>query len=123
MSKSIRVDEDTHAALASLKGDSETFDDLLTRLIRERREAILSGAGRWAAAKRVISGLSRMDWPRRRVATASPSARSSGLAGLNRRHATAYQPPARGSSGGELPKSWTRRGRSAPSSTQPSTAR
>jgi predicted CopG family antitoxin len=48
MSKSIRVDEDTHDALASLKGDDETFDDLLTRLIRERREDIRAGAGLWA---------------------------------------------------------------------------
>ncbi|GAA0531645.1 antitoxin VapB family protein [Halorubrum ejinorense] len=47
MSKSIRVDEETHAALASLKGDDETFDDLLTRLLRERREDIRSGAGLW----------------------------------------------------------------------------
>ena len=47
MSKSIRVDEETHAALASLKGDNETFDDLLTRLLRERREEIRSGAGLW----------------------------------------------------------------------------
>jgi len=50
MSKSIRVDEDTHAALASLKSDDETFDDLLTRLLRERREDIRSGAGLWAGS-------------------------------------------------------------------------
>src|SRR6056297_3335439 len=30
MSKSIRVDDDTHAALASLKGKDETFDELLS---------------------------------------------------------------------------------------------
>ncbi|GAB3707423.1 DUF7557 family protein [Halorubrum pallidum] len=48
MAKRIRVDEDTHAALASLKGDDETFDDLLTRLLRERRENIGSGASLWA---------------------------------------------------------------------------
>ena len=47
MSKSIRVDEETHAALASLKRDDETFDELLTRLIRERRESVRSGAGLW----------------------------------------------------------------------------
>ncbi|WP_265109493.1 antitoxin VapB family protein [Halosolutus halophilus] len=47
MSKSIRVDEDTHAALAALKGDDETFDDLLSRLVRERRESIREGAGLW----------------------------------------------------------------------------
>jgi hypothetical protein len=27
MSKSIRVDEDTHRALAALKGEDETFDE------------------------------------------------------------------------------------------------
>lgn len=47
MSKSIRVDDDTHAALTSLKGEDETFDELLTRLIRERRDAIREGAGLW----------------------------------------------------------------------------
>ncbi|PSQ59356.1 MAG: hypothetical protein BRD23_04590 [Halobacteriales archaeon SW_9_67_25] len=47
MSKSIRVDDDTHAALATLKGEDETFDDLLSRLVRERREAVSEGAGLW----------------------------------------------------------------------------
>lgn len=47
MSKSIRVDEDTHAALAALKGEDETFDDLLSRLVEERRESIRDGAGLW----------------------------------------------------------------------------
>jgi predicted CopG family antitoxin len=47
MAKRIRVDEDTHAALASLRGDDETFDDLLTRLLRERHENRRSGAGLW----------------------------------------------------------------------------
>lgn len=47
MSKSIRVDDDTHAALAALKGEDESFDDLLSRLIRERRESVLEGAGFW----------------------------------------------------------------------------
>ncbi|WP_134670239.1 DUF7557 family protein [Halorussus marinus] len=48
MSKSIRVDDDTHAALAALKGDDETFDELLSRLVRERRETIRAGAGLWS---------------------------------------------------------------------------
>lgn len=48
MSKSIRVEEDTHAALAALKGDDESFDELLTRLLRDRKESIESGAGLWA---------------------------------------------------------------------------
>ena len=47
MSKTIRVDEDTHATLAALKGDDETFDDLLSRLVEERRETIREGAGLW----------------------------------------------------------------------------
>ena len=48
MSKSIRVADDTHAALAALKGDDETFDDVLSRLLEERRDAIRTGAGLWA---------------------------------------------------------------------------
>lgn len=48
MTKSIRVKDDTHAALAALKGEDETFDDLLSRLIRERRETVEEGAGLWA---------------------------------------------------------------------------
>ena len=47
MAKRIRVDEDTHAALASLKGDDETFDDLIARLLREHHEDRRSGAGLW----------------------------------------------------------------------------
>jgi len=48
MSKSIRVDDDTHAALAALKREDETFDELLSRLVRERRESVHEGAGLWA---------------------------------------------------------------------------
>lgn len=48
MSKSIRVTDETHAALAALKGEDETFDELLARLIRERREIVRNGAGLWA---------------------------------------------------------------------------
>lgn len=47
MSKTIRVDDDTHAALKALKREDETFDDLLTRFIEERREHIREGAGLW----------------------------------------------------------------------------
>lgn len=47
MSKSIRVEEDTHEALAALKGDDETFDDLLSRLVEDRRERVAEGAGLW----------------------------------------------------------------------------
>lgn len=48
MSKRIRVEEDTHAALAALKGDDETFDELLSRFIQECRETTREGAGLWA---------------------------------------------------------------------------
>lgn len=48
MSKTIRVDDDTHAALEALKGEGETFDDLLSRLVEERRETVRKGAGLWA---------------------------------------------------------------------------
>ena len=47
MAKRIRVDEETHAALASLKRDDESFNDLLTRLLREHHEDRRSGAGLW----------------------------------------------------------------------------
>ena len=47
MSKSIRVEDDTHAALAALKGEDETFEELLSRLIRKRRETAEAGAGLW----------------------------------------------------------------------------
>jgi predicted CopG family antitoxin len=47
VSKSIRVDEETHAALAALKGEDETFDDLLSRMVRERRGTVREGAGLW----------------------------------------------------------------------------
>lgn len=50
MSKSIRVNDDTHAALAALKGEDETFDELLSRLLRERRETVHEGAGLWAGS-------------------------------------------------------------------------
>jgi predicted CopG family antitoxin len=48
VSKSIRVEDDTHAALAALKRDDETFDELLSRLVAERRESVRDGAGLWA---------------------------------------------------------------------------
>jgi len=47
VSRSIRVDDDTHAALAALRGEDETFDELISRLIRERRETVEEGAGLW----------------------------------------------------------------------------
>jgi predicted CopG family antitoxin len=48
MSKTIRVDDETHAELARLKGDDESFDDLISRLLRQRRENIRDGAGLWS---------------------------------------------------------------------------
>ena len=50
MSKSIRVSEDTHSALEALKGEDETFDDLLSRIVRDRRETIEEGAGLWSGS-------------------------------------------------------------------------
>ena len=47
MSECIRVDEDTHAVLAALKRDDETFDELLVRLVDSRGEQVRAGAGRW----------------------------------------------------------------------------
>ncbi|MDL5360995.1 antitoxin VapB family protein [Halalkalicoccus sp. NIPERK01] len=47
MSKSIRITEETHAVLAALKGDDETFDDVLSRLIEDRRDTVREGAGLW----------------------------------------------------------------------------
>lgn len=47
MGKTIRVDEDTHATLAALKGEDETFDEFLSRLVEDRRESIRDGAGLW----------------------------------------------------------------------------
>ena len=43
VSKRIQVDDDTYAALASLKGGDETFDELLTRFLDERRELVGEG--------------------------------------------------------------------------------
>lgn len=48
MSKSIRVSEETHAMLEALKAEDETFDELLSRFVRERRTLISEGAGLWA---------------------------------------------------------------------------
>jgi len=47
MSKTIRVDEETHAALESLKGEEETFDELLRELVERHRERVRDGAGLW----------------------------------------------------------------------------
>lgn len=48
MSKTIRVNEDTHETLVALKGEDETFDELLTRLVEKRRESVREGAGLWS---------------------------------------------------------------------------
>lgn len=50
MSKSIRVDEETHAALTALKQEGETYDDLLSRLLAERQKIVAEGAGLWAGS-------------------------------------------------------------------------
>ncbi|MFB6220583.1 MAG: antitoxin VapB family protein [Halolamina sp.] len=48
MSKSIRVDEETHAALTALKREGESYDDLISRLVEVRRKAVSEGAGLWS---------------------------------------------------------------------------
>lgn len=50
MSKTIRVGEETHADLAALKGDDESFEDVIRRLLERRRERIRDGAGYWSEA-------------------------------------------------------------------------
>ena len=47
MSETIRVADETHAELARLKGDDETVDELISRLLRQRRETVRDGAGLW----------------------------------------------------------------------------
>lgn len=47
MSKNTWVEDDTLAALSVLKGDDETFDEVLSRLIRERHETVREGDGLW----------------------------------------------------------------------------
>lgn len=48
MSKTVRVADDTHAALDGLRGEDETFDDVISRLLTERRESAREGAGLWS---------------------------------------------------------------------------
>lgn len=48
MSKTIRVEEGTYELLTRLKGDDESFDDAIERLVELRRERIEEGAGFWA---------------------------------------------------------------------------
>lgn len=50
VSKTIRVDEDVHAALSRLKRDEESFSELLDRLLAERRERVREGAGLWSGS-------------------------------------------------------------------------
>lgn len=47
MSKTVRLDEDTHATLAELKGEEETFDEVVRRLLAQRRDRIRDGGGYW----------------------------------------------------------------------------
>ena len=50
MSKTIRAADETHAELARLKREDETFDELISRLLRQRREDIRDGAGLWSGS-------------------------------------------------------------------------
>jgi len=47
VSKRIRIEDDTHAALASLKDEDETFDELLSRLVAERRKRVGGESDLW----------------------------------------------------------------------------
>jgi predicted CopG family antitoxin len=47
MSPSIRVSEETKRKLERAKREDETFDELLVRLVAERRDAVHEGAGLW----------------------------------------------------------------------------
>lgn len=50
MGEKIRLGEDTHDTLAALKGDEETFEDVIQRLLERRKERIRKGAGYWDEA-------------------------------------------------------------------------
>lgn len=63
MSKTIRVADETHAELARLKRDDETFDELISRLLRQRRESVRDSAGLWSesdAAEKAREARERM---------------------------------------------------------------
>lgn len=65
MNKTIRVTDETHAALEGLKDEEETFDELLGRLLRERRELVRQGAGLWEgsdAAERAREAKPTSEW-------------------------------------------------------------
>lgn len=67
MSKTIRVSDNTHAMLAALKANDETFDELLTRFIRERRETISAGAGLWEGSDAAEKARAKRDEMKRGV--------------------------------------------------------
>lgn len=69
VTKTIRVTDDTHATLASLKGDDETFDELLSRLAEERRESVRDGAGLWSGTDAAEKARSRREEMKRGVGT------------------------------------------------------
>lgn len=47
MSTMVRVGESTHEALKRLQREGESLDDVIARLLAERREAVAEGAGFW----------------------------------------------------------------------------
>ncbi len=67
MPKTIRVTDDTHATLAALKGEDETFDELLSRLAEERRETAREGAGLWAGTDAAEKARARREEMKRSV--------------------------------------------------------
>lgn len=44
----VRVDEETHEDLKSLRREGESLDDVISRLLNERKAKIDEGAGFWA---------------------------------------------------------------------------
>jgi predicted CopG family antitoxin len=48
MSERIQIREETYAALESLRGEDESVDNVIRRLLGERRVLALAGAGEWA---------------------------------------------------------------------------
>jgi predicted CopG family antitoxin len=47
MSTSINISEETKAKLEAVRREGESFDELLSRLVAQRRDAVREGAGLW----------------------------------------------------------------------------
>ena len=47
MTKTIRIADDTYDMLSNLKGDEETFNDVIARLVQDQYDDVVDGAGLW----------------------------------------------------------------------------